>query len=136
MRLMLDTSVLIEIEHDNAAVLDRLKVYKPREVGMSAIALIELEVGVVLGAYRKKNRASLDWLIDKFQVVPFDARAAKSAAVTFARHQLKNDMAGTFDALIAAHAASLQLPLAYADGDFNRFPGRKMLWQAEPRTLR
>ena len=76
MRLMLDTSGLIEIEHDNAAVLDRLNAYKPREVAMSAIALI------------------------------------------------------------AAHAASLQLPLAYADGDFNRFPGRKMLWQAEPRTLR
>lgn len=130
MRLMLDTSVLIEIEHRNAKVVTRLNAYKPREVGMSAIALIELEVGVVLGAYRKKNRASLDWLIDKFQVVSFDARAAKSAAVTFSRHKLKNDMAGTFDALIAAHAASLHLPLAYADGDFNRFPGRKMLWPA------
>ena len=62
--------------------------------------------------------------------MPFDARAAKTAAITFARHKLKNDMAGTFDALIAAHAASLKLPLAYADGDFNRFPGRKMLWPA------
>ena len=61
MRLMLDTSVLIEIEHRNPKIVSRLNAYKPREVAMSAIALIELEVGVVLGTYRKKNRASLDW---------------------------------------------------------------------------
>lgn len=130
MRLMLDSSVLIEIEHRNANIIARLQAYKPREVAMSAMALVELEVGVVLGNYRKKNRASLDWLIDKFQVVPFDARAAKCAAITFAKHQLKRDRPGSFDALIAAHAASLKLPVAYCDGDFNRFAGRKMLWPA------
>lgn len=130
MRLMLDSSVLIEIEHRNANIIARLQAYKPREVAMSAMALVELEVGVVLGNYRKKNRASLDWLIDKFQVVPFDARAAKCAAITFAKHELKRDRPGSFDALIAAHAASLKLPVAYCDGDFNRFAGRKMLWPA------
>ena len=122
--------MLIEIEHRNANIIARLQAYKPREVAMSAMALVELEVGVVLGNYRKKNRASLDWLIDKFQVVPFDARAAKCAAITFAKHQLKRDRPGSFDALIAAHAASLKLPVAYCDGDFNRFAGRKMLWPA------
>ncbi len=130
MRLMLDSSVLIEIEHRNATIIARLEAYKPREVAMSAIALIELEVGVVLGNYRKKNRASLDWLIDKFQVIPFDARAAKCAAITFGKHELKRDRPGSFDALIAAHAASLKLPVAYCDGDFNRFAGRKVLWPA------
>ena len=130
MRLMLDSSVLIEIEHHNANIIARLEAYKPREVAMSAMALVELEVGVALGNYRKKNRASLDWLIDKFQVVPFDARAAKCAAITFAKHELKRDRPGSFDALIAAHAASLKLPVAYCDGDFNRFAGRKMLWPA------
>ena len=122
--------MLIEIEHRNANIIARLQAYKPREVAMSAMALVELEVGVVLGNYRKKNRASLDWLIDKFQVVPFDARAAKCAAITFAKHELKRDRPGSFDALIAAHAASLKLPVAYCDGDFNRFAGRKMLWPA------
>ena len=130
MRLMLDTSVLIAIEHGSRNMLERIEAYKPREVCMSAICLIELEVGVAKGAQRTKTRGSVDWLVNKFAVVPFDALAARKAAKDIARHDLKGDRAGTFDALIAAHAAALALalPVAYCDGDFNRFVGRKLFW--------
>ena len=128
MRLLLDTSVLIEIEHENPLMLGRLAPYKPREVCMSSISLIELEVGVERGTQRKKNRAAVDSLIERFKIIPFDAAAALKAAKTFARHDLKGDRTGTFDAMIAAHAAALALPVAYCDGDFNRFSGRKLFW--------
>lgn len=130
MRLLLDTSVLIEIERNNLSMVSRLRSYKPREVCMSAISLIELEVGVELGKRRKKNRVAVDWLQEKFAVLPFDAKAARVAAKSFARQESKGERAGTFDALIAAHASALGIPVAYCDGDFHRFPGRKIVWAA------
>ena len=76
MRLLLDTSVLIEIERNNTAMAGRL----------------------------------------------------------LAAHDLKGDRAQVFDALIATHANSLKLPVAYVDGDFNRFAIKKLSWAASAGT--
>lgn len=134
MRLLLDTSVLIEIERNNTAMAGRLLAYKKREIGMSALCLTELEVGVLLGRFHKRNRANLDALVKQIKVLPFDATAAKAASRLLAAHDLKGDRAQVFDALIAAHANSLKLPVACVDGDFNRFAIKKLSWAASAST--
>ena len=128
MRLMLDTSVLIEIEHRNPRILDALVNYKPREVSMSALALAEYEVGVKLGNAKKRNLATFRHLKAAYPALAFDARAGSAAAVLLAKHTLKGNQAGLFDLLIAAHANALGVTVAYCDGDFNRFAIKKQLW--------
>ena len=71
---------------------------------MSAISLTELEVGVVLGKYRKRNRAAMDVLLKRFKVLPFNALAATYAAKLLAQQDLRGTRSGLFDAMIAAHA--------------------------------
>ena len=128
MRLMLDTSVLIEIEHQNPVIEARLYDYRPHDVAMSVIALTEPQVGVEKGTLKAKNRARLAAMVKEFNPLPFDQRAARAAAKLLAAHDVKGNRTGTFDLLIAAHAHSLGVPVAYRDGDFDRFGVKKELW--------
>lgn len=128
MRVLLDTSVLIELERETEATALRLRDFRPRDVAMSAITLAELEVGVLLGKYRKRNRAALDALTKRFKVIAFNDLAAREAAKLIAKQDLKGNRAGMFDSLIAAHANALGVPVAYCDGDFDRFAVRKLAW--------
>ncbi len=124
---MLDTSVLIEIEHENPYILNRLYRFSPRDVAMSAIALTELQVGVERGTLKAKNKARLAVQVKKFQPPAFDQRAALAAARLLAIHEIKGYPSATFDLLIAAHANALGVPVACRDGDFNRFAIKKQL---------
>ena len=83
MRLMLDTSVLIEVEHENPSILDRLLSYKPREVGLSVIAFAEFQVGVLKGTHRRKNQAVAEAIMRKYKPLPFDRVAG---AAVYAMH--------------------------------------------------
>jgi hypothetical protein len=64
----------------------------------------------------------------RIQPAAFDQRAARAAAKLLAAHDVKGNRTGTFDLLIAAHAHSLGVPVAYRDGDFDRFGVKKELW--------
>lgn len=128
MKLMLDTSVLIGYLNDQPDVVTRLVAYKSREVCFSSIVLLEALVSVHLGQQRRANRANVAAAGHKYAVAPFDGRAATCAAALFAKHDIKGDRAPVFDGLIAAHAQSLDVPIAYIDGDFNRFAIKKQLW--------
>ena len=128
MKLMLDTSVLIGYLNDKPDVVTRLVAYKSREVCFSSIVLLEALTSVHLGQQRRANRANVAAAGHKYAVAPFDGRAATCAAALFAKHDIKGDRAPVFDGLIAAHAQSLDVPIAYIDGDFNRFAIKKQLW--------
>ena len=128
MKLMLDTSVLIGYLNDKPDVVTRLVAYKSREVCFSSIVLLEALTSVHLGQQRRANRANVAAAGHKYAVAPFDGRAATCAAALFAKHDIKGDRAPVFDGLIAAHAQSLDVPIAYTDGDFNRFAIKKQLW--------
>lgn len=128
MKLMLDTSVLIGYLNDQPDVVTRLVAYKSREVCFSSIVLLEALTSVHLGQQRRANRANVAAAGHKYAVAPFDGRAATCAAALFAKHDIKGDRAPVFDGLIAAHAQSLDVPIAYIAGDFNRFAIKKQLW--------
>lgn len=133
MKLLLDTSVCIELTAGNEAMQARLRTFKPSEIGLSAITLMELEKGIALSRreYRKANRKDLEFLTQRFDVLPFDARAAETAARLAVKWERAGIRPGMMDGLIAAHAASLKLYLAYSDGDYNRFKLPRLLFWAK-----
>ena len=128
MKLLLDTSVLIAYTHDDPETIGRLLAHKAREVSFSVIVLMEALGTVHYGDGRPANRDIIRKAALKFPVLPFDAKAAECGAALFAKHKIRRNDAPVFDGLIAAHAQSLDVPLAYIDGDFNRFAIKKQLW--------
>ena len=128
MKLLLDTSVVIRHLRDDPTILDRLLFFKQREVSISSIVLMEVMATLHHGDGRVTNRAQVRAAAAKFPVVDFDSKAAACAAALFAKHDIRGDRAPVFDGLIAAHAQSLGVPIAYVDGDFNRFKIKKQLW--------
>ena len=128
---MLDTSVCIELSEGNPDVAAALRSFKTRDLGVSTIAVMELEQGHQLGQHKKLNRARIDAFLANIRVVDFDRRAAQQAARVFAGYERRGRRPPFFDALIAAHALSLGVRVAYHDGDFHALPEKSRLFIAK-----
>lgn len=102
MKLLLDTSVVVRHLRDDLAILDRLLLFKQREVSISSIVLMEVMATLHRGDGRAANRAQVRAAAAKFPVVDFDSNAAGCAAALFAEHDIRGDRAPVFDCLIAA----------------------------------
>ncbi|MDP9435056.1 MAG: PIN domain-containing protein [Actinomycetota bacterium] len=112
-RGVLDTSVVVALETYDPAQLPDLPV-------ITAVTLAELSAGPLLTddpSERAARQARLQEVEASFDPLPFDAAAARA----FARVRVALDMAGkqlkprAFDALIAATALSVELPLFTAN---------------------
>jgi predicted nucleic acid-binding protein len=109
-RGLLDTSVVIELENLDPAVL-------PHELAISAITMAELAAGPHATddpAERARRQQRLQQAEAAFEPLPFDAAAARSygriyAAVLQAGRKARGRRA--IDLLIAAVASSLELPI-------------------------
>jgi predicted nucleic acid-binding protein len=107
---MIDTSVIIDLERIDAALL-------PTEMGVSAISMAELAAGphaTADPAERARRQDRLQRTEATFEPLPFDADAARAyglvytAVVSAGR---KGRGARAVDLLIAATAVATQLPL-------------------------
>lgn len=89
---------------------------------MSAITFAELEYGVAMSANPERERINLASLVEDIQVVPFDAAASVAyGPIRMATRESKKDH---LDKLIAAHAASLNIPIVTNNvKDFAKYPG-------------
>ncbi len=112
-RGVLDTSVVVALESYDPAELPDLP-------SITAVTLAELSAGPLLTddpAERAARQARLQEVEASFDPLPFDAAAARA----FARIRAAMDTAGkrlkprAFDALIAATALSVELPLYTAN---------------------
>ena len=115
-RGLLDTSVLIELERLDPALL-------PDELAISAVTLAELAAGPHATAdaeERARRQERLQRTEATFDPLPFDAAAARAygriyAAVASAGRKARGRRA--MDMLVAAIALSAQLPLYTRDPD-------------------
>jgi len=92
------------------------------DVVMSAITYAELEYGVSVSANPKRERDNLASLIEDIPVVSFDGPAGVAyGPIRMATRDRKKDH---LDKLIAAHAASLNVPVVTNNvKDFAKYPG-------------
>jgi tRNA(fMet)-specific endonuclease VapC len=133
MHLMLDTCVCAAvIRRSPAAVLERLLVHPVGSVGISAITLAELDLGVAKSRDRARNREALARFLLALEVAPIDEAAAAAYGPIRARLEAEGRTIGSLDMLIGAHAHSLAVPLATTNaGEFRRIAGLEVLdWLA------
>jgi tRNA(fMet)-specific endonuclease VapC len=123
---MLDTDTVSFALRGFGGVSTRLLEHKPSEICMSAITLAELRYGA-----DRRNSRKLHGIIDAFAaavtVASFDEEAAARFGSVAAALVRQGTPIGDFDALIAAHALTLDLTLVTNNTKhFSRVDGLRM----------
>lgn len=120
----LDTNTLIYFFKGMGRVSERLLSVAPAKIGIPAVVVYELEVGIAKSGAPERRRAQLDRLLSTVAVLPFDQRAAIAAADVRVSLERKGSPMGPYDTLIAgtalAHTATL---VTHNTGEFQRVDG-------------
>jgi tRNA(fMet)-specific endonuclease VapC len=133
MKLLLDTNVCIYlIKKSPPSVLKRFNAYAAGTIGISSITVAELEFGVQKSRYPSQNQEALEQFLLPLVILDFDHEAARAYGRIRALLENQGRVIGALDMLIAAHALSLNLPLATSNvREFSRVPGLRVLnWAA------
>lgn len=118
---VLDTNTLIYFFKDMGNVADNLLSKKPGDIGIPAIVLYELELGIAKSAAPKKRAMQLDKLIDTVQILGFSTPEAKASAQIRATLEKQGTPIGPHDTLIAGTALANQGTLVtHNTGEFKR----------------
>jgi tRNA(fMet)-specific endonuclease VapC len=108
MKYLLDTNICIAlIRQKPQALLRRLTLHEPGDVGISSITLAELFHGVEKSAQPKQNLSALEQFLLPLVLCDFDQNAALAYGKIRAELEHKGQLIGSMDMLIAAHAVSL-----------------------------
>ena len=121
MRHLLDTNTLIAMTKEHPGVLERLTNIPASAILLSSVVVAEIEYGIAKSTRQEHNRRVFDKLLDGFQVVPFDAIAARLYGPIRARLERQGRLIGPYDLMIAAHARALDAVLVTDNvGEFTR----------------
>ena len=130
MGLVLDTSILIAAERGQFDFERFLLAESPnRPVYLAAITASELLHGVhrATGVRRKKREAFVEELLAEIEILPFDLAAARQHAELWAKLQIRGEVIGPHDMLIAASCLALKHEVATLNvGEFQRVRGLKL----------
>ena len=122
--VVLDTNTLIYFFKGMGAVSDHLLATPPRDIGLPAIVLFELEVGIAMSSRPEKRTRQLRDLISVVKVLPFGEAEARKAAVTRVDLGQRGLLIGPYDLLIAATAlAHKSVLVTHKTKEFNRIRG-------------
>ena len=126
--LALDTNTVIYFFKGMGRVAENLRKEAPRDIGIPAVVLYELEVGIARSARPRQRRGSLDALLEVVHILPFDERAAGASAELRAQLEKAGRGIGPIDTLIAgtalAHSATL---VTHNTKEFSRVRGLRLL---------
>ncbi len=104
MKYVLDTNTLIYFFKGLGNVSDRLLSIPPAEIGIPAIVLYELKVGIGKSGTSKKRKIQLKEFISLVKIIPFGYEEARCAANIRVKLERKGVPIGPYDILIAASA--------------------------------
>ncbi len=77
---ILDTNTLIYYFKGQGQVAQNIANVSPQEIGISAIVLFELQVGIAKSTSPAKRTQQLQQLLSRVNLVPFDSDSAVAAA--------------------------------------------------------
>jgi len=124
-RYLLDTNICIYLIKDKDPAL-KLKLYN-KGVGccaISAITLAELSYGVEKSSKVEQNKLALGLFLAPFELLPFSTNAAFSSGSIRQKLELRGEIIGGYDLLIAAHALAEGLTLVTNNmAEFTRVDG-------------
>ena len=132
LRYMLDTSVCIRLLRRSMPALEGRFVQAAGTLALSTIAQVELLRGVPRSQELERSAAKLRRLLDRLDILPFDAAAAEHAADIAAALAARGATIGPFDTLIAGHARSRSLIVVTGNiREFSRVEGLRCEdWEA------
>ena len=124
---LLDTDTTIALLRGDKAVADKARKHPAKSLGISAVTLYELRVGVEKSRDPTKNRQFLSDALAPFVLLPFDDSASLEAAKVRAILEKKGKGIGPYDTLIAGHTLAVGGRLVTANTrEFGRVPGLKL----------
>ena len=122
MRFLLDTNAVIELLRGNRRFRERLELWRPVDVGVSAVVLHELCFGAYKSARAEENLLRIRAL--QLEAVPFSTADAERSGEIRALLQRHGTPIGPYDVLIAGQAAARSLTLVTHNlREFERVPG-------------
>jgi len=125
---VLDTNSLIYFFKGKGRVAERLLETPPSDIGVPAIVLYELEVGIAKSSAAKKRRKQLGELVDLVNLLPFGDAEARAAAALRAALEKRGKPIGPIDTLIAGTAVANRATLVtHNTSEFSRVSGLKVV---------
>ncbi|MCB1905403.1 MAG: type II toxin-antitoxin system VapC family toxin [Gammaproteobacteria bacterium] len=123
---ILDTNTLIYFFKGIGNVADRLLAVSPKEIGIPAVVLYELEYGIAKSTSPRKRMAQLKALCDLVEILSFGEEEAKHSASVRASLEKRGTPIGPYDVMIAGTALSRQGILVTSNTkEFKRIPKLK-----------
>lgn len=121
---MLDTNICIYlIKNKPQEVKKKFNAYEVGEICISSIAVSELYYGVQKSQMIEKNQRALALFLAPLNIIAYDETAAIEYGKIRANLQVKGNVVGSLELLIAAHAKSLGVKLVTNNTkEFDRIP--------------
>ena len=124
---MLDSDICIYLMADKYPSLNQRVAEAGSSLAISTVVLAELSFGVGNSVRREHNRRELAMLVERLQVLDFNASAAHHYGELRTHLQRMGTPVGPNDMLIGAHARSLDLTIVTNNRrEFDRMPGLKI----------
>jgi tRNA(fMet)-specific endonuclease VapC len=121
---VLDTNTLIHFFKGEGHAPERMLEVPPAEIGIPALVVYELEVGIARAPAGQKRRAQLASLLEQVRLMPFDHAQARAAADVRAQLERVGLQIGPLDTLIAGTALAARATLVtHNTREFGRVPG-------------
>ena len=125
---ILDTNTLIYFFKGIGNVADKFLAASPKDIGIPAVVLYELEYGIARSTSPRKRMKQLEELCSLVEVLSFGKEEAKTSASIRASLEKKGTPIGPYDLMIAATALSRQGILVTSNTkEFKRVPKLKII---------
>lgn len=120
---ILDTNTLLYFFKGIGKVADNLLAVSPKDIGLPAVVLYELEYGIARSTSPKKRMKQLEEFCALVEVLNFGNEEAKASAMLRASLEKKGTPIGPYDVMIAGTALSRQGILITSNTkEFRRVP--------------
>lgn len=125
---ILDTNTLIYFFKGIGKVADNLLAVSPKDIGIPAVVLYELEYGIARSTSPRKRMKQLEELCALVEVLNFGSEEAKASAMIRAALEKKGTPIGPYDVMIAGTAVSKQGILVTSNTkEFKRIPKLQLI---------
>lgn len=112
MLYMLDTNICIYlIKKRSDELLNRMRVFRTSEIGVSVVTVAELQYGVSKSENKKRNQAALEAFLLPLDIADFSVDVTVMYGHLRAELESNGQPIGPLDTMIAAHALSFDVPL-------------------------
>jgi len=125
---ILDTNTLIYFFKGIGNVADNLLAVSPKDIGIPAVVLYELEYGISKSTSPQKRTKQLEELCALVEVLAFGNEEAKTSATVRAFLEKKGTPIGPYDVMIAGTVISKQgILVTNNTKEFRRVPKLKII---------